>query len=85
MSKSGTKSYRQPVAVHGVDMRKIVDASYAVWRLDKLSGARVAWTVPEVRPTWQLRWRCDFAAYASEQQAQKGGGGAAVSCAPAGL
>lgn len=37
-------------------MVKIVEASYAIWRKDKLNGARAAYKVPEVRRTWELRW-----------------------------
>lgn len=39
-----------------IDMVKIVEASYAIWRKDKLNGARAAYKVPEVRRTWELRW-----------------------------
>lgn len=45
------------------DMVKIVEASYAIWRKDKLQGARVAYKVPQVIHTWQLRWRDDFKKY----------------------
>ncbi len=51
----------------GINMDAIVEASYRVWRLDKLNGARAAWKVPEVRHTWELRWRQNYDTYIKER------------------
>ena len=42
-----------------------MDGSFAIWNLDQLEGARVAWVIPSLVGAWELRWGDDYDEYMS--------------------